>query len=317
MPAYLPWAVAAGAVSAMLYGSLIVGLGDGGLGSSSFGLAAFIAPYFAQAPLFLIGLWMGVGAASLAAALASVLLFALGGFLYALAFVVVNAAPAVFITRQALLGRPNREGGIEWYPVGQLLLWLVGMAASVLFALAVYYVDRPGGFAGVIAAMLERTIRLEGAPETMAATLQGSAAIFPGVAAVSWLVMVALNGAIAQGLLARLGRNLRPSPDIAAIELPRQLAMLALIACIGAAMPGFAGFLGVNLAIVLAAAYVFVGLGVVHVLSRRLPNRRWWLGAIYLVIALFGWPLVALLLTGLAEPWIGLRGRLSGGAPKS
>ncbi len=317
MPAYLPWAVAAGALSAALYGSLIFGLPDGGLGFASFGMAAFVAPYFAQAPLFMIGLWIGVGPAALAAGVATLVLFALGGFVYALTFVLVNAAPVVFITRQALLNRPLRQGGIEWYQAGPLLLWLVGMAASVFFALAVFFVDRPGGFAGVIAEMLGRTIHFEGAPEAVATMMRGLAGIFPGVVVDSWLVMVAINGAIAQGLLFRLRRNLRPAPDIATIELPRELVILALIACVGALMPGFAGFLGVNFAIILAAAYAFVGLGVLHALSRRLPNRRWWLVAIYLVIVLFGWPLVALFLTGLVEPWIGLRRRLSGGAPKS
>src|SRR2546427_563621 len=47
--------------------------------------------------------------------------------------------------------------------------------------------------------------------DRVAATL---AAIIPGVAAASWMVMAVINAALAQGLLARFGLAWRPSPDL-------------------------------------------------------------------------------------------------------
>ena len=83
MPAFVPWTLAAGATSAGLYAMLLTG--PLGL-SAPLGFGALIIPYFAQIPLFAIGLWLGVGGAALAAALAVAVLLALGGIVFALVF---------------------------------------------------------------------------------------------------------------------------------------------------------------------------------------------------------------------------------------
>ena len=105
-----------------------------------------------------------------------------------------------------------------------------------------------------------------------------------------------------------------PSPDIASLQLPQGLPIFAAICGLGAFMPGLAGFLGVNLAIILAGAFAFAGLAVVHTVARRWPNRRLWLIAVYVFVLVFGWPVLSLALLGLADPWLNLRRRLGGGS---
>ncbi len=310
MPVFVPWTIAAGAASAALYAMLLTG----SLGlSMPLGFGALVVPYFAQVPLFAIGLWLGLGGAALAAAIAVVVLLALGGIVFALVFLAVNAAPVVFMTHQALLNRADGRGGVEWYPAGALLTWIIAMASIGFAALAVYFIDEPGGLKGFIAEGIRLSVRFEGAPDAVAAASEGIANVFPGIVALSWIVMAVVNAAIAQALVTRLGVNRRPAPDIASLELPQGLPIFAAICGIGAFMPGFAGFLGVNLAIILAGAFAFAGLAVVHTLARRWPNRRLWLIAIYIFVSVFGWPVLALALLGLADPWLKLRSRLGGG----
>jgi hypothetical protein len=311
MPAFVPWTLAAGATSAALYSALLTG--PLGL-TTPLGFGALIVPYFAQIPLFAIGLWLGVAGAALAAALAVVVLLALGGIVFALVFLVVNAAPVVFMTHQALLNRADAHGGVEWYPAGALLTWIIAIASIGFAVLTVYFIDEPGGLKAIIADGIRLSVRFEGAPDAVTAASEGIANIFPGIVALSWIVMVVLNAAIAQALVTHFGVNRRPAPDIASLQLPQGLPIFAAICGLGAFMPGLAGFLGVNLAIIFAGAFAFAGLAVVHTVARRWPNRRLWLIAVYVFVLIFGWPVLALALLGLADPWLNLRRRLGGGS---
>jgi hypothetical protein len=54
-----------------------------------------------------------------------------------LAFAAYLAIPAWWLAYLALLGRPNADGTIEWYPTGRLLAWVAGTAALAGASLAV------------------------------------------------------------------------------------------------------------------------------------------------------------------------------------
>src|SRR5690349_1576279 len=98
---------------------------------------ALILVYLTQLPLFLAGLWLGTGAAALAGLSAVAVMLALSDVTGAFLFAVLNAAPVVFLVRQALLARHDPDGAVVWYPPGLLvagltLLALAGMAAAVV-----------------------------------------------------------------------------------------------------------------------------------------------------------------------------------------
>ena len=95
--------------------------------------------------------------------------------------------------------------------------------------------------------------------DRVAATL---ASVIPGIAAASWMVMAVINGALAQGVLARFGVAWRPSPDLANLGLPRWMTA----ALGGAALVTLLGepwrFLGINLMIALSVPFCLGGLAV-------------------------------------------------------
>ncbi len=311
MTGYLPWAIGMGAASAALYGTLLLGgVAPGGAG---FGVATFLIPYFAQVPLFLAGLWLGLGGLTLAALTAAGLLLVAGGVVFTLVFLVVNAAPALVLVRQALLSRGDASRGIEWYPAPLLLAWLVGLALGA-FVAATFLLALTGvELEPLIVEVLATAVRADAAPEVLRDAAQGIARILPGVVGASWMLMVMVNAVLAQSIAVHLGRNLRPSPDMASLALPSSLGILFAISLAGSLMPGLAGFLGLNMVLLLAAGFALAGLGVVHTAARRWPNRRAWLTAVYVFLFLFGWPVIALAGLGLVDPWLNLRQRIGGG----
>jgi len=299
-------ATGAGLLSAALHATLLTG-----------SLGSLVFAYLAQLPLFLLGLWMGAGGVIIAGGIATVALALAGGFTFALAYVLINAVPAGVMTWLAQLNRPKPDGSVEWFPAGSLTLGLLAVGVAAFLGFCVSLLGEPGGAEGLLSRMIANGIRAFAAPNIDAGTLTNTASaiarVFPGVVIASWMAMVLANAVLAQGLLARFGRNFRPSPAMADIDLPAWLRSALAIVLIGAFLPGTAGFLGTNLAVILSVGYALAGLGVVHALLRNSPHRAPLLGAAYLFMFVFGWPIAIAALLGLAEPWLNLRRRVAGG----
>ncbi|MCB2102816.1 MAG: DUF2232 domain-containing protein, partial [Rhodobacterales bacterium] len=142
------------------------------------------------------------------------------------------------------------------------------------------------------------------------------AQVFPGAVAGSWTLMVVVNGAIAQAILVRAGRNRRPPTPFRALELPHGLTGLLVAAAVVALAGSLMAwpemrYMGRNLVVVLAVPYVFLGLAVVHTLVPRAPYPGLVLAAFYMVVILAGWPIVVIAATGLVEQWSGIRRRFA------
>lgn len=273
---------------------------------------AFILVYMTQLPLFIAGLWLGAGAAALAGLAASLVLFAASDFIAAAIFTALNVLPVLLLVRQGLLARRREDGTLAWYPPGLLTAWLAALAL-IGMGVAFLLLGGPGGLQTALQELVAHVLdRLTGDPlpqrDQVAATL---ALVIPGVIAASWMIMAFINGALAQGLLARFGVNWRPSPDLATLTLPRWLPLALAIAGAGVAIGGTARFVGINMAIALSVPFGLAGLAVLHVAARRLSHPAMALVTFYTLAGLFGWPLLAVAVLGLLENWLGLRRRLA------
>jgi hypothetical protein len=302
----VPIALGVGAVSALLYLSVLMGTPG-----------ALILAYLSMLPIFLVGLGLNALAAGLAALAGAVITALVGGLLAGAMYAALNAAPAAWICHLALLGRPDAQGDTEWYPLGRLLTWLAGLAAAgFLFAMAL-----GTGYEGGLQGQLERLLQelLQQFMESRAApgetppelpSLAAWAAFIPAVFGLWWILMMAINGALAQGLLVRLGRQRRPTPELATLELPPRLLYALVATLVLAFLPGDAGYAGQTLAALLAMPYFFVGLAVMHMLIRRMPGAPVVFVVFYVFMLIFGWPLILIAGLGLVEQWAGLRRRL-------
>ncbi len=267
----------------------------------------------APLPLFLAGLSMGLRAVLVAGAAACLALGLLGGGLAALAILVILAGPVVVLVRQALLGRTTADGDIEWYPPGLLATWLAGIGAALLLFSALMQ-SGGAGIEATLQAEMTRTLALflpEMAQEDLSEVARSISFFGLGASLDSWLLLLAVNAVLAQGVLGRFGRNLRPAPDITTMALPNwlplALAGTALVALVGT---GDLAFLSFSLMLVLWLPFFFAGLAVVHAACRRIGARTAVLVVFYVFLVLLTWPAVLLAGLGLIDHWLGFRRRL-------
>lgn len=305
-------AAAAGAAAGLLYLGVLSG--------SALGLMLI---YVAPLPLFLVGLGQGVAAAAVAGAVAMAVAGVGLGPELAVMVLVAEALPVVLVARKALLARVGPSGAVEWYPAGRLLV-LLTLYACALFLLAVLTASgEPGGLQGLVAKavglMVGEVLGGTGTPVDAAVQVaQALAEIFPGMALVSLLLMLIINSALAEWVLIRTGRALRPVPAMAGIAVPWEISLgFAGLLAGAAVLDGMPGYVCVNLALILALPLFFAGLAVVHAAVRRHGAGTAFLVVFYLILSLFIWPVVPVVMMGLVEPWAGLRRRLqSSGSDK-
>jgi hypothetical protein len=277
------------------------------------GLGAIILFWMAQLPLFLPGLGLGIWEALLAGAVGTGAVAWAISPAYAVTFLVVTALPVEAVVILAL-GRFGRKTPPVSPGVMILVLAGLGLAAFGVAVVAMHQV--PGGLEGAIGRMLDaeiaalRRMGLVQSSETVPTA--ALAAWFPGLVAVSWLSVSAINGILAQGVLARFGQNRWKSPGIASLDLPRWSSLVFLAAVLAASFgKGQVAFIGANVALISALPLSFGGLAVVHSVAARLAMPGMVLFWFYATSLLLGWSVPLVVVLGVIEQWFGLKRRFA------
>lgn len=305
--------IGAGLVSALLFSAVITG--------SPVGMVLW---YLAPLPILIVALgWnqlSGLLASFVGAAATAVLVRPSAG----IAYVLGPALPAWWLAYLALLGRPKApDGELEWYPLGQLLLW-IGLAATCVTIAATVTIGSGtyDGYQTRMAHLIGGLLRYQyGIPATAdlpdIAGVPGSEVVNAvvdlvpaGLAAVIALVLT-LNLWVAAKAVAISGRLTRPWPLVPTARMPRlALAFFALGIPLALA-PSFAGIAGIGAIGGLAMAFALQGLAFLHAVTLGRPGRRILLSLAYFLALFFGQVFLPILaLTGLADTASPLRRRL-------
>jgi hypothetical protein len=288
MATYYLIAIGAGVLSFLLQMSAA-------LGSIGAMLLVFLTPL----PLFMAGLSKGTLAAAIGGGVATLLGALTVGLPFALQYLVTMAAPVTLLCRNALLARPGPQGDLEWYPLGYLAVWLAGLAAFFFLAVVAYH-----HLAGSdLLTVLETTIRKAGPLMGVEAQIEmfvATVPYLPSALAVMWMLALTVNGALAQGLLLRFARNIRPHVDIAELLLPKFYFLAFGAAVALSLLDGYAGMIGKTLAAIAALPYFLQGLAAIHA---RIRN---WTGRAFVLILLYGFILPVFWPTGLIIVGLGL-----------
>ncbi len=310
---------------------MLIALGGGGLSAAAFmaflagspGPLTLVFVYLAPLPLLLVGLGLGAKAGTVAGVTGFMVAGLAGGATTARLDGHLNAQPPALVDRQALMQKPTGPaGGVQWYPVGSILGWLTVLGAGIfLTAVLASHVVGEAGIEDSVSTYLDRAfmIMAPALDETERATVVARfTPLFPGFVVTSWLVMTAVNGALAQALLVRMGRGLRPRTALADLKLPEWMsALLVASAAVALLGPEELEYIGRNLVIILAAPFFFLGLAVIHALARRAVPMAMLLAVFYFVfyglLLITGWAAMMVAAIGLIEQWGGgLRRRFAG-----
>lgn len=304
-------AIVAGLASATLFLAVLSGNGIG-----------LLLTYAAPLPLLAAGLGLGTVAAMVAALTGSMAAaFVTGGTAWP--YVAAVAMPTVLVVRQSLLWRATPSGGIEWYPPGLLLGWLFGAVCLGIVGLALWFAGEPDGLPGAVERTVSQVIDTLGkgddpqsgvSPRQREQLLALWVPFLPAMVGCSWVLMTVLNGVLAQAGLVRMGRNRRPSPAYASVELPGWTAWGVLVAAVAAMLTADGlGYAARNIAVALLVAHVFPGLAWIHgrLLSRGASTG--WMVLFYVgFVLLFGWAVLLVAGMGLIRHWMTLGRRWIG-----
>jgi hypothetical protein len=302
-------AIAAGCASALMFASIVSGA-----------LISLLLFYLAPLPLMVAALGWGPLSATIGGIAAATGLGAIFGLPYCIAFVITVALPAWWLGHLALLGRPVANGvpsgaapatPLEWYPIGRILLWITGFAALTTMAALLTL----GTDAAVITGALKRGLLRILGPRNAASAgatqqwIDALAIIAPAAASIVAMMTLTLNLWLAARITAMSGRLHRPWPDLKSVALP-PMTLAALSAAIAFC---FSGGLPAILAQIVSAAmmmaYALTGFAVLHTLTLALKSRALWLSCMYAIVAVFGWPVLAMVALGVADAIFGFRQR--------
>lgn len=305
--------IAAGAAAALLFASLMSG--------SSFSLLLVsIAPL----PILIAAMgWSHLAGLIAATVGATALAASLSGVLFA-AFLVGVGLPAWWLAYLALLARPTTQptDGLEWYPVGQLVVWAAVLATMIVtISLLNIGTDAESIRAG-LRRIFEQIIRIQrGAPADAPLDIPGLpdpkhlfeflSLVFPPSAAVLATITNLVNLWLAARVVKVSGLLKRPWPDLAAISFPPAVTVLLAAAIAGSFLPGLIGMIAGVLTATLLTAYAALGFAVLHKITGGISGRGFVLGAAYAAVGVLGWPVLAMTLLGLADTLLDVRGRVA------
>lgn len=266
----------------------------------------FFISYFAPLPLFLIGLGIGLRPLYGAGLVATLIVFLLEAPMLGAEFFVFSVLGPTFLVNRTLLNRKKSSGEVVWYPSSFLLRDLTLASCLVMpLALGVYFYLSEGGDLHVLIKNLIKTFDPEGHIRDAEALLTKLFSLLPGFFALSWTMMMLINGAIAQGILIRNNKNLRPSPSFENLEMPKSfLIALGISFILSMVGIGYVELFGKNAVLVLIFPFFVIGLGLVHRWLRKTSFATVGLTIFYLVLLFLLWPALFVILLGILKPWI-------------
>jgi hypothetical protein len=306
-------ALAAGCASALMFASIISGA-----------LISLLLFYLAPLPLMVTALGWGPLSATIGGIAAAIGLGAIFGLPYCIAFVLTVALPAWWLGHLALLGRPVAAGAsagngaspvtpvMEWYPVGRILLWTAGFAAlTTIAALLTLGTDA----AAITGALRRGLLRIIGVRDSAPATgdteqfIDALVTIAPAAAAIVAMMTLTLNLWLAAKITATSGRLHRPWPDMKSAALPPMTLVALSLALAFCFSGGLFAMLGQIVSAALMMAYALIGFAVLHTLTLAMKSRALWLSGTYALVLVVGWPVLAMVVLGLADAIFGFRQR--------
>lgn len=299
--------IGAGAAAALLFASVTSG--------SWLSILLF---YLAPLPIMIAGLGWSHWAAMAAALAGAIAVGAVFGSVMFLTFIASAGLPAWWLSYLALLARPASAGGngapqLEWYPPGRLVAWTAVLAALVVVVAIPNFGLTEEAFRAAVLRAVRRMLAVEDASRdgNVEGLITVLAFALPPAAAVLATITNNVNLWLAGRVVNYSGLLKRPWPDLAAMSFPRAtLAALAVTMAVSFA----GGLIGVVAGLVSASlmmAFGILGFAVLHAVTRGVASRPFLLGGVYASVAVFGWPILALCLIGVAETAFDLRARVA------
>lgn len=264
---------------------------------------------------------------------AAVLAIVSGNPLLTAVFALTQAMPMVVLVYLAGLSRPAEEGDVqtstntspaaalEWYPIGRLVIWAVGLSALIAVGLIVAFGATDPAFISDLEAKLAETIKsnMEGisgdtplSDENIAALTKLAIAMMPAGGAIALAASLLFSLWISARITHASEQFERPWPDLSAITYPTGTAFCLALAMAATFLPQPFEMLAAAVLGALLFAYLLLGLAVVHYTTRGNPWRSFALWALYVGVLFAKGVALIVILLGISETFLRLRSKYGG-----
>ena len=278
--------------------------------------AYVVVGWFLALPLFWATWGLGRGAGTIAAMTAVAGCGLLMGPAMALAHGFFIVFPAWLGARQLLFKRPSPTERDRWYPLGEgfarVVVYFSALLVAVLAGIASGLDEGVLLTDALVKSLREQVVfdLLGGNRAAAAETIALFRSLGPGLGVAMLVAMSVASALMARSILVRQGRNASPAFKTGTLVLPESLGWLWVsTGVVALATDGNIGFIADNVFVVIAAAYFFQGLDVIHDFVANRRQRALILCGTYLMMAIIGWVVVLIMALGLFENWNGIRNR--------
>ncbi|MEM7621013.1 MAG: DUF2232 domain-containing protein [Pseudomonadota bacterium] len=264
----------------------------------------------------------------------------IASFKYALGFFTFFCIPSLILAHLFYLSRPvdtsapqavppqnvgtdqaaNTEQDIsyEWYPTGHLVMWMSVMAGVLTCAFLFQFADGITDYLKKIDTIWEHVFsklftQMSGEPlsqEAIADLKQNLAISIPTALSLALFFLIYSNFWIAAKIVQGLQKLNRPLPNFMTIEFPGNFFIAFIVSILAATfLVGYLKFFAIAFLSAFTTAYFFMGLMVIHAILEGSQFKTFTLFSLYFLLLVFGWLGLVLVIIGLAEPIINLRGK--------
>ncbi len=175
-------------------------------------------------PLFLSGLGWGLVGGIISVAAGAALAGIFISPLFSLTYAVTCGLPVLVLVRQSLLWREH-DGTVSWYPTAHLMVcWVVICIALSSMAVALLYLnyDLRNEMIRQFDVLIPQVQKQGGVFATV--TAEKLVRLMPQFFGPLWGIIILISGCLAQGVLVRFKKNIRPSPEFSGVQMPKWLA---------------------------------------------------------------------------------------------
>jgi len=297
----------AGCASALMFVSII-----------SHELVSLVLIILAPTPLMVAGLAWGPFCAAIGGLTAMIGLSAVFGLPISIGYGLAIVLPAWWLGHLVLLGRPRMSNGVptepelEWYPIGRILLWIAGLVVLISMATLLTFGTDATTINEALRQRLAQLLQLMSGSVVSANDpgVQSLVGFMPAMIAMSSMTTLTLNLWLAAKAVATSGRLRRPWPDLRTTALPPMTLVALCVALAFCFSDEMVGMIAKVVSGALLTAYMLTGFAVLHILTRGSKSRAFWLGTAYAMVVILGvWPVIAMMMLGLADAVFGFRER--------
>lgn len=284
-------------------------------------------------PIFLTGFGWGWPTALIAGITGTIAMALATAPAIAAIFAISEAVPAVVLIYLVTLNRPatapgpdvDPQTGIEWYPVGRIVIWAAAISGIMALAAMVMISTDVEGLRVEVRKLIEAVLKAQ-----LEAMNGGKALgeddlvkltdvlvyLLPAATALSWMLTILFNLWLAARITLASGRLPRPWPDIPAMRYPRSAPLVLAAASALTFLPGYAALGASALSGAFYFAYVLMGLAVIHYITRGQPWRPFALWALYAALLILNTGVSVLIaLLGIADSFVSIRKSPPSGPP--